>query len=73
MRAHGFAIVHGGKINVATVSHSEIAAKMNWLCTERGVLALATTTNEQIERVWEMKRDTARVVPVVITTERARA
>ena len=70
MKAHGFAVVHGGEIKVATVAHSELAAKVNWLCTERGVLALATTTNEQIERMWESKRETARVVPVVVATVR---
>ena len=68
MRAHGYAVIHGGQINVATVSPSEIAAKINWLCAERGVLTLAAVTNEQIERAWEAKRDTARVEPVVITT-----
>ena len=48
----GWAVVDGGKINVRTVSDTKRAAMVNWLVVEKNLLVLASSSAEQIERMW---------------------
>lgn len=56
--ARGWAIVKeiDDSINVRSVSPTRRAAVVNWLCTERGLMALNTTSDDQIERIWRANK-----------------
>jgi hypothetical protein len=51
-KAHGWAVLDDGQINVRTVSDTRRAALVNWLVTERNILILAQTSDEAIEALW---------------------
>ena len=53
----GFAVIHGGKVLVRTVSDTERAAMVNWLVTEAGKMVYQADTDELIQRQFYRERD----------------
>jgi len=66
MIVRGWAVIDGGKINVCTVSDTRRAAIVNWLIVQKCVMVLASTTDEEIERLWWENRGTTAEVSVVV-------
>jgi hypothetical protein len=69
MKAQGFAVVHRGRISVATVSPTERAAKVNALVVLFGVSVMNSDTDAEIERAWQFvqhRNAGTLVVPVQI-------
>lgn len=65
----GWAVIgRTGGISVRTVSPTRRAAIVNWLLTDKGLLATDVATDEQIERQWALdsKDMGARVTRVLI-------
>ena len=60
-----WAVVVDDAIDVATISPTERAAKINYLCT-RGVMVLAHAQNKQIEQTWEKHKGKARTHAVMV-------
>ena len=54
IEAEGWAVIDGqGVLNVRTVSPTRRAAIVNWLLTDKGLMAFDVATDEQIERQWQ--------------------
>lgn len=52
-----WAVIEGGQINVRSISDTERAAKINFLCIDRGMLATIFANDGIIERAWnELRR-----------------
>lgn len=62
----GWAVVDGGEIKVRTVTDTRRAAVLNWLCTEKRLVALMTATDELIEQTWQRQRGDAFAAQVAI-------
>lgn len=68
--AYGLAVLEeNGTINVRTVSPTRRAAIVNWLCTERGMLATHIATDSSIEAAWVHHRGDAEAVPTLIVED----
>lgn len=63
--AHGYAIQKDGIIDLKTVSHSEVAAMVNWLCCN-GVMILRGATDDFVKKAFEDKRGDFKLVPVIV-------
>lgn len=66
MKASGFAVVEDGEIDVRTVSSSKVAAMVNFLVVARDVVPTARMDDEDVEELWEHRRDDAQLVEVEI-------
>lgn len=64
--ARGWAVVEDEAINVRSVAPTRTGAIVNWLCTEKRLLVLRETTQEQIERMWQANKGAAEVEAVQI-------
>jgi hypothetical protein len=62
---HGYAAQKDGFIDIKTVSDTQIAAMVNWLCCD-GVLVLRGTPDERVREIWEDNRRGTEIVPVII-------
>lgn len=70
LEAKGFAIAFKGELLVSTVSPTERAAKVNALVTMAGVMIYQTTTDEQINSMFDqMVKQGVALIPVAITGE----
>lgn len=68
MSAAGWAVTgDDGLVNVRSVSPTRRGALVNWLCTEKGLMATQKASDEDIERMWEANRGHSIVIPVSIT------
>ncbi len=61
-----YAVIEEGLIDVATVSSTQRAAKVNWLVVHHGCPIYRTTTDKQIEEMWKRKSGDACVERVTI-------
>ncbi len=61
-----YAVIEAEVIDVETVSPTQRAAKVNWLVVRRRCPIYQTTTDEQIEEMWQQRSGEARVQRVVI-------
>ena len=66
-REEAFAVVVGEKIDTRTVSETRRAAIVNWLVVSCECVVLSTTTDEQIENLWNEYGKDAAVAPVEIS------
>ena len=65
-KAEGYAVILGDEIDVRTVSPTRRAAIVNWLVVNRRVPILNSTTDEQIEQLWNKHGGDATVAAVEI-------
>ena len=65
-KAEGYAVVYNDKIDVLTVSETRRAAIVNWLVVNRRIPILNSTTDEQIEQLWNEHSGDATVAAVEI-------
>jgi hypothetical protein len=71
--ATAWAVMHGPRILVSTISETERAAKVNWLVVAAGILVLADWSDRKISAAFNAhRRPGVRVVPVRVTPEAAR-
>jgi hypothetical protein len=61
----GYAIVQNNQIEVRTVSPTQRAAKVNWLCTH-GWVCFNHESDEQIDAHWNRRKGKAELVAVKI-------
>jgi len=66
MRTEAWAVVINNQINVRSVSPTRIAAMVNYLCTDKGFIALNTTTDSQVEKLWQYHKGNAELKRVEI-------
>jgi hypothetical protein len=68
MSQEAWAVMDGnGVIDVATVCDNRRGAIVNWLLRENGQMALATTTDQEIEKMWIDLRGKSTTRRVVVT------
>lgn len=67
-----WAVVEGGEINVRSISDTMTAAKISFLCTDRGMLATIFANDGIIERAWNEHRRGAVCQRVTVTTDPAK-
>lgn len=65
-KAEGYAVIVDDEIDVLTVSETRRAAIVNWLVVNRRVPILNSTTEEQIEHLWNEHSGDAFVAAVEI-------
>lgn len=65
MMVHGYAAQKDGFIDIKTVSDTQIAAMVNWLCCD-GVLIRRGTTDNRVREIWEDSRRGFEIVPVIV-------
>lgn len=57
MSTQGWAVVDYGTINIKTVSGTRRAAIVNWLVVQKGEFITNAHSDEDIERLWEVKKN----------------
>lgn len=62
---YGYAAQKDGIIDMKTVSDTQIAAMVNWLCVD-GVLVLRGTADERVREIWAEHRRGFEIVPVIV-------
>jgi hypothetical protein len=54
--ASGWAVIdRNGNVDMRTVSDTRRAATVNWLCARCGMLATVFTSDDEIEREWQVR------------------
>ena len=62
---------HNNIVQVATVARTRRAAIVNWLATDKDIMALAECPDDVLEKLWKTLRDDADVVEVAIKLHHA--
>jgi len=65
-KAEGYAVIYDDEIDVLTVSETRHAAIVNWLIVNRRTPIFNSTTDEQIEQLWNEHGGDATVAAVEI-------
>ena len=71
MPTRGWAVCHKNIVQVATVAPTRRAAIVNWLATDKDIMALAECPDDVLEKLWKTLRDDADVVEVAIKLHHA--
>ena len=70
MKAHGYAVIHQGAIDVNSISTTRRGAIVNWLFVVPRIPVLVGHSDEDIEQMWEANNKEAEVIEVVVTGPR---
>ena len=68
MKASGFAVIEETGLDVRSVSPTRRAAIVNWLVTRAHRFISSSTSDQQIDAMWDSERGDAKVVAVSVET-----
>ena len=68
IQADGFAVIEETGLDVRSVSPTRRAAIVNWLVTRTHRFISTSTSDEQIDAMWDVERGDAKVVAVSVST-----